>query len=357
MDRAELLSGGIFARENGQRLIQIFGRLTDRAFMGLYNKCKHDISGRYYQTGLRRVHAWSDDVLREDIHFVKESCPDMEETYEQCFNDYVRERYAGKQKTSLHCPDILEFTRRFLECVGEHEVLTSGCYFSKRNSIENKMGCIDAARQAMYTLLTTENVRVELESQISAAISTSQQQNTQKSPPASPIESPVASPVVPRRPRSEVSHVSRMSYQSTGTQTRSTKYAGNDTVNLDDDIQPDDSVSQIGNHSEVKRVYGAVEKSLQSMDERIEPVRRAASVVGQETEYKEEHDERRQGSVVSRHDFVDEEAVMVPHFNPPSSFARAPAPKLSTRDGKISSRDSSVSIGMKRIKSPLSSVR
>jgi hypothetical protein len=332
-DRSDLLSGGIFARETGQRLIQIFGRVTDRAFMGLYTKCKHDLRGRYYQTGLRRVHAWSDEVLQEDIDSVQQSCPDMLETYEQCFNDYVVERYGSGKKTSMRCPPIVEFTRRFLECIGEHDVMMSGVYFSARNGVDNKMGCIDAARQAMYTLLTTENVRVELESQISATPATR--------PEYGMTSSPVPSPTPSRHEtyaRSEVSKVSHASQHTTGTQTNTPRNQQKQlNVNLEDDVQPEDSISQIGNQSEVRRSYGDAERSLRNLSAQRET----------------DDDDLPQGSVVSRHDFADEEAVVVPSWSA-SKLSRPPMPKSSTRDGKVSSGDSSVSIGMKRIKSPAS---
>ena len=86
MNQAGLFAAGIFAHENGQRLLQLLIQLTSRGFRGLYEKCKNDISGNYYQTGLRRVHAWSNDVLEEDIAFVKRSSPDMDETYEKLFH-------------------------------------------------------------------------------------------------------------------------------------------------------------------------------------------------------------------------------------------------------------------------------
>jgi len=168
MNHPGIFAAGIFAHENGQRLLQILMSLADRGFRGLYDKCRQDVSGAYYQTGLKRVHAWSDDVIQDDIAFVRHTAPDMQDTYESCFAQYVNERFRGGRRPMVKPPSLVEFTRRFLECIGQQDGVVNGSYFSSGDTLTQRVVCMDAARQAFYTIVTTENVRVELASEVSA---------------------------------------------------------------------------------------------------------------------------------------------------------------------------------------------
>lgn len=161
--------GGIFTTEPGQRLLTIAEFLTKRGFEGLYDKCATNVTGAYYQTGLRRVHLWSDNVIEEDIDFVRTRCPDMEETYEACFVNYIAERYSGGQRPTIHCPPIATFVRRFLESVAQQEAVTNGEFFANKDPLMRRITCMDAARSALYALVTSESLRIELASEVSHA--------------------------------------------------------------------------------------------------------------------------------------------------------------------------------------------
>ena len=166
------LAAGIFATEVGQRLLQILQELTRHGFEGLYLKCKHDLRGAYYQAGLRRVHLWPDETLLDDLRRVRGRCPDLDETYEESFAQYVSDRYRGRRRPTVRCPPLLDFTRRFLESVAQHDALVSGDYFAGGDVLVVRVACMDAARQALYALVTAESVRVELASEAGSAVST-----------------------------------------------------------------------------------------------------------------------------------------------------------------------------------------
>lgn len=162
-----ILSAGIFSSEPGQRLLTICDTLSRRAFHGLYTKCKDNVQGSYYQTGLKRVHVWSDDIVNEDIDFVRNTCPDIDETYEMCFVNYVEERYRGNQRPIINCPSLIKFVRHFLESVALHEHLQTAEFFTTRDVVQKRITCMDACRQAFYSLVNADSVRVELESVVS----------------------------------------------------------------------------------------------------------------------------------------------------------------------------------------------
>ena len=163
------LYGGIFTTEPGQRLLTITEHMAKRGFDGLYEKCKTNIGGTYYQTGLRRVHLWSDSVIEEDLEYVRDRCPDMDETYEACFVDYISERYRGNNRPTINCPNMLTFSRRFLESVAQQDSVVNGEFFSSRDPIIRRMTCMEATRSALYALVTSETLRIELASEVSSA--------------------------------------------------------------------------------------------------------------------------------------------------------------------------------------------
>lgn len=307
MMRFESIAAGIFARENGQRLIQILMMLTDRGFSGLYERCAPDVKGRYYQTGLRRVHVWSDDVIMEDVTFVQEQCPDLFDTFNSCFSDFVSERYNGKKRPSVRPPEFVDFARRFLECIGTHTALTSADYFTAKDTILKRFACMDSARQALYTMVSADTVRVELQSEVSA-------------PPYHKNEFPS-----PSR--------SQATFRKTS------------DLAVDDIIHPSDSVSQVGSVREdppppppqrnVEEEY--IHVPVKTVDRASSPtpsshISRSANEDTRSTASR--------GTTASRHIFDDREDA-------PQKVA---SPYL--KKSVASSRDSQVSIGVKRVKSP-----
>lgn len=151
---------GIFASEFGHRFLHILNLGADRAFRGLYDKCQGNV-GEYYQEGLRRVHKWSDEIIREDCDFVARDCPDVEDTYRLCFEQFVLDRYRPARRVRV-CPSLTHFHRVYLEMLGRHEMLTSGDFFLTSDRACARMACMDACRLAFEALVKHESTRVEL---------------------------------------------------------------------------------------------------------------------------------------------------------------------------------------------------
>ena len=341
--------GGVFATEVGQRMLSILELFSERGFRGLYEKCKSKpplSTHNYYQTGLRRVNTWSDSVLLEDVEFVRKTYPDLDETYEACFSEYVHDRYRGKSKASTIPPSIQTFVRRYLESVAQQPTMLGGDFFEKNTDIVMKrMTCMDAARQALYASVTAESVKVELLSEVGTSASRNLSEVT----------------------REEVARASS------------------------DVISPNDSISQVGsrkeNRTEVsayssvskQRLVPRVEEEVGEIDNEPPPlppmVRRQESHIqshitvsapafshqqrGSPPRRDEEvfADEEEVGSVVvTRHDFQvgkgegeKSENVKVARDTRPV----VSAPRVDIPTGiNVSSRDSSISLGVRRARSP-----
>jgi hypothetical protein len=309
---AAIFAAGIFAHESGQRLLHILLKLGERGFRGLYEKCANNTSGNYYQTGLKRVSLWSESVLLEDIDYVKNTCPDMLETFEGCFSQYVVDRFQ-KKRSSHRCPPLVDFVRNFLESLGQHETLMTGEYFSKRDPMLTRLACMDAARQALYSLVTSENVRIELASEVGSVA------------------------------RSTTSSVHR------GTSTHKTP------IPETEEIRPDDSISQVGSVQQNEEEVFVPQSAPPTPRNPPSPVKTPSVVskarVPPPTPVKTHDDSE---SVVSRHDFSpsfeddpSHEELVVVKSTPPARSSTS-----SHHRQYASSRDSSVSIGVKQVKSP-----
>ena len=239
-----ILSAGIFSSEPGQRLLSICETLSRRAFSGLYAKCQDNVQGSYYQTGLKRVHVWSDVIVNEDIDFVRNTCPDIDETYEMCFVHYVEERFRGNRRPVIHCPSILKFVRRYLESVALHEHLQTAEFFTTRDVVQKRITCMDACRQAFYSLVNADSVRVEMESTVSRGTAPPSEVSIARAPPPPPS---------PPAQKSEVVLESE-----------------------EPEILPSDSISQIDvPHSVASQTYAAQTYAEEQPQRRPAPPRRA----------------------------------------------------------------------------------
>ena len=391
MNHPGIFAAGIFAHENGQRLLQILMNLADRGFRGLYDKCRQDVSGAYYQTGLKRVHAWSDDVIQDDIAFVRHTAPDMQDTYESCFAQYVNERFRGGRRPMVKPPSLVEFTRRFLECIGQQDGVVNGNYFSSGDTLTQRVVCMDAARQAFYTIVTTENVRVELASEVSAVAPKAYRQADEVSAVAPKAyrqadeESAVApkayrqadeeSAVAPKayRQADEVSAVAPKAYRQADEESASQiSRASSRPIAMReascDDIGPSDSISQIMVQGEGDDPPRTGSGMLQSTHTQYAPRERQLADAPLASGRDDPVDTGRGARFVTPPQRVSsgtqEERFGGSRVNPRNGLSSmqkherrdAPPPvgrhDFDTHRSVASSRDSQVSIGVKRITSP-----
>ena len=357
-----MMAAGIFAHESGQRLLHILLALGERGFKGLYDKCASNLAGDYYQAGLRRVHAWSDDVLREDVEYVTRECPDLDETYEACFVQHVADRFRGRKRPTARCPPLLDFVRRFLESLGQHESLATGDYFAKRDPLLKRMACMDAARQALYALVTAESVRVELLSE--AGVGTK--------PLAEASDADLARSVAPEdsisqvggrrapeeRPPTVVSRASRReppaqeapSPARAPSEARAPSKAPSrhdderrSTVSRHDPPPPKRAPSTVSRHDPPPPEDDERRSSVSRYEPPPRTVNRATSTAGAE---REEREERRRTPPRRKPEEEDDAPLLEEERGEEEVIVHKPRPVVA------SSRDSSVSIGMKQTRSP-----
>jgi hypothetical protein len=348
-----LLAAGIFAHESGQRLLSILLMLADRGFKGLYDKCARNLDGHYYQEGLRRVHKWSDDVVREDIAFVREACPDLDETYAACFVQYVSDRWRDGRPT-VRTPDLLAFVRRFLEALGQQESLVTGDFFARRDDpVYRRVTCMDAARTALYALVTAESVRVELLSEVAAPSSKPLAEATRAElggadeEEAAPADEEEEGEMVEVHPADSVSQVGAARAASVASRAREAPRAASVVSAAREAAPPPRAASVVAAAREAPRAASVVsaareapraasvvsaaarEPAAASVAE-PPPLRRSVGVGGSAD------------STVSRHDHIEEAAAEE------DEGARAPP----RRRLMPSSRESNVSVGLPNRRSP-----
>ncbi len=367
-----ILSAGIFSSEPGQRLLSICETLTRRAFQGLYAKCKDNVQGSYYQTGLKRVHVWSDAIVNEDIDFVRNTCPDIDETYEMCFVHYVEERFRGNRRPVIHCPALLKFVRRFLESVALHEHLQTAEFFTTRDVVQKRITCMDACRQAFYSLVNADSVRVEMESTVSRGTAPPSEVSIARAPPKKSEEEVVLESedpeILPSDSISQIDVPRSVASQTFDEEPLPPRRSAPRREEEEEEEEPDDRLpppspprrrDSRGTREETTEAYPTQEEqrtsappppssyisTASSTSRRRADDNRAQRRIADDDavrRYKPELvDEARSEvrSEISRHDF--------------EMIDGASVASLRTRSA-VGSRDSSVSIGMKRLKSPRS---
>lgn len=159
------LGSGIFASECGQRFLQILLEYGNRGFKALYDKCRHNLTGGYYQMGLSRVHAWPDETIDEDSRYILSRFPDADDTFRECFQRYLKDGFRECRDTS--CPTLNAFARAYYVHLGEHQSLLSGDYFSARDVLTKRYTCMDACRHALFELTKNPVPNVVLASEAS----------------------------------------------------------------------------------------------------------------------------------------------------------------------------------------------
>ena len=367
-----ILSAGIFSSEPGQRLLSICETLTRRAFQGLYAKCKDNVQGSYYQTGLKRVHVWSDAIVNEDIDFVRNTCPDIDETYEMCFVHYVEERFRGNRRPVIHCPALLKFVRRFLESVALHEHLQTAEFFTTRDVVQKRITCMDACRQAFYSLVNADSVRVEMESTVSRGTAPPSEVSIARAPPKKSEEEVVLESeepeILPSDSISQIDVPRSVASQTFDEEPLPPHRPAPRREEEEEEEEPDDRHpppspprrrDSRGTREETTEAYPTQEEQRTSAPPPPSSyISTASSTSRRRADDKREQRHIADDDAVRRYkpELVDEARSEVRSEISRHDFEMvdgASVASLRTRSA-VGSRDSSVSIGMKRLKSPRS---
>jgi hypothetical protein len=339
-----MFAAGIFANESGQRLVIILLKLGDIGFRGLYEKCSNQLKGDYYQTGLKRVPMWSDSVLQDDINDVYRVCPDMQETYEVCFGQYIESRFRSSKSPSHTCPTMVSFVRHYMAALGQHESLITGEYFSSKDPVICRIACMESTRNALYEMVSSANIKVEPASEVAST-----------TPSTKVIVVDTSTPSTTPPPVVECAQLSA------------------DLQSDPEDIQeimPDDSISQVGMRKERAENRqpsvtdlnsdGDVSSQVNQERNRVNAFRAShSSTVTQPRPQRAESNVSETSTCVSRHEFVLPRGHSTPsssglkqEYTPRVALPPARSTTSSAYRQVASSRDSSVSIGMKRSMSP-----
>lgn len=299
-DRQTLLTGGIFARENGQRLLQILVLIGDRALRGLYDKCTNNgdnpngVKSEYYRTGLQRIRTWPERTFQEDIASVSEICPDFRDTFEAFFADFMHERYRGTKHSVI--PETSTFVREFMIGLAMQPALTSGKFFEE-DPLITRVACSEAARNVLYGFFSrgADDGGVELQSDVASTVSIRQPPQSSplreeiREPQAPPEDHPVSPPArrTSRAPSVALSDVSSARAQEErepalrgSGRSADPRAADRETVV----IGPDDSISQVGRRDPIaaQRVTSTRDPHRQEREPREDDL---GSVVEQDEDY------------------------------------------------------------------------
>jgi hypothetical protein len=159
---------GAFVDEKAQRFVRFLVDLGDKGFSELYQKFGDNPPN--FKKGLERSATWSNETIRDDYDYVKETWSDCESLYDSVFLSYIKSVRGINPKTHklmVRIPNILEFVRIYLISLARHREMQT-CKFFKEGIILQRVICMDAARDAFFALDVNDNVQEELRSQVSA---------------------------------------------------------------------------------------------------------------------------------------------------------------------------------------------
>ncbi len=231
---------GVFSDETSQRFLRIMHECSDNAFTELYNHSMPQHPSQF-KTCLDRVNQWDGTLIHDEFVNIQKKFPDIVDTFKQVYVNFVKSMRGGKTvKLMVSMPKFEDFLHSFFNQISKHKCMRSGKYYQQASLLDQRVTCLDAARDALFEFLGEEHVKLEDRSVISESSGVKQ---------AHPPDS--ASNATYRNSRerlaSEVSSV--QSYKSNSKDTRVVSNVCSQPAisedNDDDSVAPDDSVSNV----------------------------------------------------------------------------------------------------------------
>lgn len=239
---------GVFADEMSQRFLKIMQHAFDSAFTDLYVSSMPQHPKRFKQC-LDRVCTWEASVIRDEIEQLRRAYPDVNECFKHVYVTYVKAMRGGaRMKLMVNMPRLDEFLMRYYTTISKHRCVQDARYFQNCSLLDQRVTCLDAARDSLFEFLGEEHVKLEDKSVISEASSSYRPQREERN---------VASKVAPDGIKDCASEVSR---HSSRREDSSSKVVSNvvsnvltenrtpNTIDEEDDesvLGPDDSVSNV----------------------------------------------------------------------------------------------------------------
>lgn len=284
---------GVFADEIGQRFLRMISSATNSAYADLY-KCSMPAQYKRYVECLDRVPSWDRRVIKDEIAMVSKTYPDFSDLFKSVYIKYVKlMRGSTNAKLLVNMPRLEEFMHTYFVCASRHGFIRDALYFSRGSPLEQRVTCMDSLRDALFEYLDDVHVRLESTSNQTAPSragtaerldSASSAQGDEHEEPADESASAISRQQSARRPehdssdatsvasegsrrkegraadRSRARHEASESIFPCGASTLSAKSKVISGVfeDSDEDIQPEDSVSNIGfaekQHSELRKL-------------------------------------------------------------------------------------------------------
>ena len=154
---------GIFFDESGQRLLRIASTFVDNSLLDLHNKCLPSNIGKY-RGALERISTWEKQIIDDEYNQVKNQYPDVDENLKQNFVSYVKAMRGGHVNTKImvSIPDASNFFHKFMCNISGNRSVMSGKYHNI-GEFDRKVICMDCLRDTLYSFLNDEHVKINTE--------------------------------------------------------------------------------------------------------------------------------------------------------------------------------------------------
>lgn len=246
MDTYNVFSGA-FSDENGQRFLKMMHETCSRAFADLYIHSMPNNPERY-RGCLDRVCAWEPGVVSAEVRTTLSHYPDMADLFRHVYIAYVKAMRGGQRmKIMIQLPKIDHFVHKVLEQFAKHQCTQDARFFNNAHLLEQRVTCLDAVRDALFTFLDEDHVKLERESSVVSAARASESLPTideRKSETASHASRPQALKTSSSEAAAPSSIISDPRHGD-DTASRVVSHVFEDDDDAESVLGPDDSVSNI----------------------------------------------------------------------------------------------------------------
>ena len=152
---------GVFADELGQRFLRIVSHACDLTFSELHTHSMPSHPKRY-QGCLDRVSTWDTVLVAEESSHIEQMFPDVHDVFKHIFVSYVRAMrgQAKSLRIKIQIPKFITFLQLYFTNLAGHRYMRDGKYFEV-GPLEQRVILMDSTRDSLFQFLGDDYVRLE----------------------------------------------------------------------------------------------------------------------------------------------------------------------------------------------------
>ena len=159
---------GIFDNEKGCRFLQMALTICDNAFNDLYHKCGNNKSK--YKDCLICVKNWDESVITDEIQKLDDEFIDCQDLFKDIYVLYVRAmKESAGSKIMINLPSFEKFVHNYCIELCKTEPIYTGKFFSN-NLTDKRLITMDTVRNTLFNLTSDLYIQLEDETTVESVV-------------------------------------------------------------------------------------------------------------------------------------------------------------------------------------------